>query len=181
APREVKGVAAEIELARISLDEADVREIRRAPLRLGEQLGNEIDAHHLRDERREREGKRARAGAHVERPLVTGERQKPPQIRGQRPAALLLELGDPRRGGGEAPLEGVAHRLNSRRTRSSASSRVEIVPTARSSAIRSSACPMPGPAGSPSSSPRRSGSDGSAALARSTASAYSDRPWSANA
>src|SRR3990172_2314821 len=48
-------------------------------------------------------------------------------------------------------------------TSSSASSRVEIVPAARSSAIRSSSRPISGPGGSPSSSPRRSGAAGACA------------------
>ena len=48
-----------------------------------------------------------------------------------------------------------------RRTSSSASSRVEIVPAARSSSISSSSRPISGPGGIPSSSPRRSGPAGS--------------------
>ena len=59
---------------------------------------------------------------------------------------------------------------------SSASSRVEIVPAARSSAIRSSHSPISGPAGSPSSSPRRSGSAGSPARASAIARSSSASP-----
>src|SRR5437763_5679577 len=68
-----------------------------------------------------------------------------------------------------------------RRTSSSASSRVEIVPAARSSATRSRRRPISGPGGTPSSSPRTSGSAGSAARDRSRAGASSSASRKASA
>jgi short-subunit dehydrogenase len=60
------------------------------------------------------------------------------------------------------------------RTSSSASSRVEIAPAARSSSTSASSRPISGPGGRPSSSPRRSGSAGSfvraSSIARSSSS-----------
>ena len=49
----------------------------RALPRLREQLGDEIDTDDLPDERREREGKGARAGADVERALLARQGQEP--------------------------------------------------------------------------------------------------------
>ena len=66
--REIEREVLERQRRHVGLDERGVR--RRIAPRGLEQLGNEIDADDLPDERREREGERARAGARVERALV---------------------------------------------------------------------------------------------------------------
>ena len=71
APRagEIERAGLERKLRRIPLDERDV--VRRPFARPLEQLGDDVDADDLADERRQRECKRARAGPAVERALVS--------------------------------------------------------------------------------------------------------------
>src|SRR3954451_11879084 len=173
APRcgDVKTERVELEPRRVPFDEDHV--LRRVAPRRGEQLGDEIDADDLAHEWGGGEGERAGAGAGGERAFVAAERDKRRQLvanavdlRSAVRRELLCRRAEP-----GANVVGVRHPVDSRRTSSSASSRVEITPAARSSAISSRSRPISGPGGSPSSSPRTSGrSAGSASAASSSRS-----------
>src|SRR2546423_1620309 len=71
---EVEGGSVERERSCVALDELDVRGCTLATL--GKELGNEVDADDLADERSQRDRERARAGADVEGALVPGQGQQ---------------------------------------------------------------------------------------------------------
>ena len=103
-------------------------------------------------------------------------RARPPFPRTARAAAAPARRGRPRAPPGvraEARRSSVGAPLASSRASASASSRVEIVPAARSSSMTARIRPISGPGSSPSSSPRTSGSAGSASRAASTTPASS--------
>src|SRR5262245_45112028 len=172
--------AAEIELRiaerqrhDVALEQPHVRGSRRtAGL---EVLGVGVDADDLGHEGREREGQGARPAARVERDLVARERR-------EEVTHALGEVGRPLLLQRQPQLETHAPSVAaSERARSSASSRVEIVPAARSSSMASRIRPTAGPGSIPSSSPRRRGSLGSERLAASTTPASSGAPTYASA
>ena len=71
-----------------------VRELARALPRLLEHLGHGVHADDLADERRDREGQRARAGAEIEHALVPARIDEPAEVLAHGLAARLLELGE---------------------------------------------------------------------------------------
>src|SRR5207247_966400 len=76
APRagEIERARLERKVRRVSLHERDVcRRVLAGPV---EQLGNDVHAHDLTDERRERERERARTGPAVDRTLVSIRRDE---------------------------------------------------------------------------------------------------------
>ncbi len=158
----------------VALDEAHVRR-RSSPSRL-EVLRVDIHAHDLGHVGSERERERAGAAAGVEHGLVAGEgAEKATHTVGEVGSSLLLER-QPQRDAHDA-----ASARASDRARASASSRVVIVPAARSSSMSARIRPISGPGARPSSSPRTSGSGGSDRRAASTAPTSSGAPTNASA
>ena len=98
------------------------------------------------------------------------------RTRSARSAAAPLLQREPQLDAHDAPPSPTSARASS-----SASSRVEIVPAARSSSMASRIRPISGPGSRPSSSPRTSGSGGSARRAASTTPASSGAPTNASA
>ena len=91
---EVEGGSVERERSCVALDELDVR--GRALATLGKELGNEVDADDLADERSQRDRERARAGADVEGALVPGQGQQVGDSFARLRRAPVLLRGDER-------------------------------------------------------------------------------------
>src|SRR5688572_547960 len=158
----------------VGLLEADVR--RRGLASGLEVVGAGVDPDDFRDVRSKRECESTRTAAGVQRGLVPRERTEQPAYSSCQVFASTLLQGEPQL---DAHVRSSAE--TSPRASASASSRVEIVPAARSSSMTSRIRPIAGPGSSPSSSPRTSGADGSARRAASTTPASSGAPTYASA
>ena len=125
APRagEIEGARLERKVRRVALDEHDV--LRRAFASEPEQLGDDVDADDLADERRQCERQRARTGPAVDRPLISVRCDEGAQLLAYRldllPSVIRDALG--RRPEARAHVIDVRARL---RHRSPCGARVEV-------------------------------------------------------
>ena len=92
-PRQVEGRAGEIELLDVALDEGDVR--RRHGATALDHLGDKLDRDHLADERRQREGQGARAGAGIECPLLSDRQNEVVHTGSELIGTPFLQRGEP--------------------------------------------------------------------------------------
>jgi hypothetical protein len=97
--RKVERTGLERQARSIALDERHIR--RRIRARALEQLGNEVDPDDVAHERRERERKRSRTGAHVHRPLVAAWHDERLELLAHHVHLLPCVLRDAVRGRGE--------------------------------------------------------------------------------
>ena len=110
---EVERAGLERQLGRVALDERDVRRCVAAGSL--QQLGDDVDADDLADERRQRERERSRARAAVDRTLVPGRSDEPPKLLAHRLDLTRGVFGDELGGGTEPCTYVVDVRLSHRR------------------------------------------------------------------
>ena len=95
APGEVELTEVGWQFGDVALDERDVRKFTGSLTGLVEQLGDEVDADHLGDDRRERERERAGPGAGIQGALLATGLHEAGDALCEVGTACLLELGQP--------------------------------------------------------------------------------------